>query len=218
MRPTRWITLALAAVLALSVAGIAVAHRSELRAANTEAAQASFTATSDAARTKTRQCTGTDGTYAITHGVYTGAATGDPRLTGNLTLRTKSVVNLDSGLGWTQGRIVVTDAGTGKLKANADLAAVNTGGGKLDGFLQGKVKDPAATTTAPKAKRGRHHHGNATGIAANFSATFDAAGTELTGELGGDAPVAPTNSAIFFGEPCTASQSTAGGRRGDDAR
>jgi hypothetical protein len=217
MRLTRWITVALAAVLALSVAGIAVAHKSELKAASTEAAQATFTATANADKTRTRQCTGTDGTYDITHGVYTGTVTGDARLTGNLTIRTKSVVNRDNGLGWTQGRVVVTDAATGKLKAGADLTAVNTERGKLDGLLQGKVKTPAETTTAPKAKRGRHRHGNATGLLANFSAAFNAGGTELSGELGSDAPVAPTNSAIFFGEPCKpAAQTTA--QSGDDTK
>jgi hypothetical protein len=187
MRMTRWISLALAAILALTVAGIAVAHKAS-KSGKTEATQATFTATPDAAKTKTRQCTGEDGTYNITHGVYTGTSTGDPRLTGNVTIKSESVVNLDNGLGWTKGRVYLRDGSTGKLKANAGLDAVNTQRGKLDGFLKGQARDTD----------GKGH----LSLLANFSATFNADGTQLTGELGSEAPVPPQNSAILHGKPC----------------
>ena len=186
MRLTRWISLALAAVLALTVAGIAVAHKAN-KATKTEAAQASFTAAPDAAKTKTTQCTGTDGTYNVTKGTYTGTSTGDPRLTGDLTVKTRTFVNTTNGLGFTQGRVWVRDTGTHKVKATAGLSAVNTQQGKLDGFLLGQAKD---------TDQGRVN------LAANFSAAFNGDGTQLTGELGSEAPVPPQNSAIFFGRPC----------------
>ena len=187
MRLTRWISLALAAILALALAGIAVAHKAG-QSGKTEATQATFTATPDAAKTKTRQCTGQDGTYNVTKGVYTGTSTGDPRLSGNITIKTESVVNLDNGLGWTKGRVFLRDADTGKLKANAGLDAVNTQRGKLDGFLKGQARDTG----------GKGH----LSLLANFSATFNADGTQLTGELGSEAPVPPQNSAILHGRPC----------------
>jgi hypothetical protein len=211
MRMRRLISLAIAAVLALTVAGIAIAHSGGGQPAKTEAAQATFTATPDAAKTRTTQCTGVDGTYNITKGVYNGTATGDPRLTGNITIRTKSVVNQGNGLGWTAGQVFLRDPATGELKAIAGLEAVNTERGKLDGFLTGKVKDPTAPA-GTKLRGGGHHgngrNGNALNLAANFTAAFNADGTQLTGELGSGTG---QNSAIFFGNPC-ASQGTAQGQ------
>jgi hypothetical protein len=205
MRLTRWTSLAIAAVLALAVAGIAVAHNGGGQPTKTEAAQATFTATPDAAKTSTRQCTGVDGTYNITKGVYNGTATGDPRLTGNITIKSKSVVNLDNGLGWTTGQVSLRDASTGQLKAIAGLEAVNTERGKLDGFLAGKVKDPTAAAGTKLKSRGRN--GNAISLAANFSAAFNADGTQLTGELGSGTG---QNSAVFYGNPCAGSSTAQG--------
>jgi hypothetical protein len=193
--------------MALTIAGIAVAHKAN-KASKTEAAQASFTAAPDAAKTKTTQCTGTDGTYNVTRGTYTGTSTGDPRLTGDLTIKSKTFVNTTNGLGFTEGRVWVRDTGTHKVKATAGLSAVNTQQGKLDGFLLGQAKD---------TDQGR------VSLAANFSATFNNDGTSLTGELGSEAPVPPQNSAIFFGRPCKSeghqnTQENHGGHAGDDTK
>jgi hypothetical protein len=185
MRVKRFIGLAMMAALMLTVAGIAVAHNGG-NPGKTEAASATFTATpTDQSTTKT--CTGADGTYAITKGVYTGTSTGDPRLTGDVTIKSQTFVNTTNGLGFTEGRVWVRETGTGKVKATAALSAVNTQQGKLDGFLLGSAKD---------TDQGRVN------LAANFSAAFNADGTQLTGELGSEAPVPPQNSAIFFGRPC----------------
>jgi hypothetical protein len=221
MRLTRWISLAIAAVMALAVAGIAVAHKSAGPATPTEPAVATFTATPNADKTRTRQCTGADGTYTIAKAVYNGTSTGDARLTGNITIKSQSVVNTTTGLGHSEGEVFVRDAATGKLKAVASFAAVNTEQGVLNGFLTGKVKN---ATAAAKAKRGgSHRHGNGgTSIAANFSAAFNADGTQLSGELGGGAA---QNTAVFYGNPCQPAaagpQATAGdngGRHGADDR
>ncbi len=204
MRVKRFIALAAAAVMVLAMAGLAVAKHSS-KPGKVEAAQATtFTATpSD--RSKTRQCTGSDGaTYNVTHGVYTGTATGDPRLSGNIVIKAKSVVNLDSGLGTTFGRVWLRGPDSRKPKAAASLKAVNTERGKLDGFLLGSAKNADG-----KGK---------TGLAANFSATFNAEGTSLTGELGAEAPVPPQNSAVFFGNPCAKQKKSGHRGRGDDDR
>ena len=211
MRMTRFISMALIAVLALAVAGIAVASKGSGNAQPTEAVQATFTAT-PSEKSKTRQCTGVDGTYNVTKGVYTGTSeSSDPRLAGAITIKTKSVVNLDTGLGHTEGKVFLRDADSRKLKAVAGLQAVNTERGVLNGFIAGKVKN-----------RG-------TKLAANFTAAFNAEGTQLNGELGTGAG---QNTAVLYGNPCKPSErqpssqgdgrrnddDKRGGRRGDDDR
>ena len=224
MRMTRLISIALVAVLAL--AGIAVAHKGGGQAQPTEAVQATFIAT-PTGNTKTRQCTGVDGTYDVTKGAYTGTSiSDDPRLAGTITIRTTSVVNVDTGLGHTEGTVFLRDADTGSLKSTAALAAVNTERGVLNGFIAGKVKTASVAARAKKAGRGRgngngnanaghHNHGNAgTSIAANFTAAFNADGSELSGELGAGTG---QNTAVLYGNPCQPSERQASSQ-GDDAR
>src|SRR3954452_12191432 len=110
MRVKRFIGLALAAALVLAVAGIAVAHGGR-SAGKTEPATATFTA-APTDQSKTTTCTGVDGTYAITRGTYAGTSTGDPRLTGDIVIRAKSVVNQDNGLGVTSGVVYLKDPAT----------------------------------------------------------------------------------------------------------
>ena len=222
MRLTRWMSLAIAAVLALAVAGIAIAHGGGGPAQKTEQVQATFTATPVAAKTKTRQCTGVDGTYAITKSVDTGTATGDARLAGNITIKSKSVVNTTSGLGWADGKVYTTDPATRKLKGVAGFTAVITGGSKFEGFVFGKVKNaaPAGSTKAKNGHGGNKGKFNST-LRANLSATVAQDGT-ITGGVGtGDGD----NTAIVHGNPCSPPQRashnegerhTGGDHKGDD--
>ena len=173
-----------AAVAALAVGGVALAAGGE-NSAKTEAATATFTA-APAHQTKTRTCQGADGTYNETRGVYRGMSTGDARLTGDIVIRTRTLVNLDTGLGVTRGRVFLSRSG--HRVAVAGLEAVNTQRGKLDGFLVGHARN------APGRAQAR--------LFANFSATFNPAGTQLTGELGSEAPVPPQNSAVFQSGHC----------------
>lgn len=176
----RLMTFALAALVALVVTGLAIAHGSDNK--KTSPVSASFTAT-PTDKTTTVTCTGADGTYNITRGNYEGTATGsDAVLTGKITLRTKSVVNTTTGYGYTEGKVTLRDA-DGELKAKAHLIAVNTQKGILNGFLNGRVK-------------GQGH------LLANFSAAFNADGSSLSGELGSEAPIAPLNSAIVTSGGC----------------
>lgn len=172
----RIISFALVLLVALAVTGFAVAKAKESKSTNAVAATFTVTATADR---KTRQCTGADGTYNVTRGVYEGTAAGDPLLAGKVTVRTESVVNATSGLGWTKGHVAFRDA-DGKLKAKASLVAVNTGGTALNGFMTGRVKE------------GGH-------LLANFSAAFGADGSSLAGELGSGGAV---NSAILTKGAC----------------
>lgn len=172
----RTTTLILAALVALAVAGIAVAQ--ERQGKKTDAIAAAFTATATGTA-KSTTCTGSDGTYKITRSSYEGTSTGDPKLAGKVTLRVESVVNETNGLGWTKGKLSFRDA-DGKLLAKTELAGVNTGKTVVNGFLSGRVKDA-----------GR--------LYANFSAAFSADGASVTGELGSGAAL---NSAVVTGGGC----------------
>ena len=167
-----------AAVAVLAAGGVAVAAGGGGKP-KTEDALATFNAT-PISKTKTRTCEGADGTYHLTHGVYTGDSTGDAGLTGDIVIRTRTLVNLDNGLGTTTGRVFLKR--DGRRVAAAGLRAVNTQQGKLDGFLNGVA---------------RNSDGRRSRLFANFSATFNADGTALTGELGTEAPVPPQNSAVL---------------------
>jgi hypothetical protein len=209
MRMKRLISLAFAVVLALTVAGIAIAHGGGGPAEPTKEVTATFTATPVAGKTDARQCVGVDGTYAITREVATGTANGDDdRLDGNITIKSKSVVNTTTFLGWSEGKVFTTDPATGKLKGVAGFTAV-VKGDKLEGFVLGKVKNPAAPA-APKAKNGNgegHGNGNdrnAATLRANVAATVAPDGT-ITGQLGGGGGA---NTAIISGNPCSQPQNT----------
>ena len=180
----RLTTFALAALAALVVAGLAIAHGSDTR--KTSPVSATFTA-APTEKTKTVECIGGDGTYAITRGVYEGTATSaDGVLTGTIMLRLKSVVNTTTGYGYAEGKIAMHDA-AGEDTAHARLVAVITQKGTLNGFLNGRVKE-------------KGH------LLANFSAAFNTDGSSLSGELGADAPVAPQNSAIVTSGSCERSE------------
>jgi hypothetical protein len=173
MRKLTWI---LAALAALAVASVAVAH--DKLGTGVTPAKATFTAKTATDETKT--CTAADGSvWHLTHATYKGTSTGDPQLTGNLTLRTRSLINTTTGFGWTKGEAVVRDATTDQKKARGEFIAVNTQSGILNGFLTGSVRDT-----------GR--------LLANFSAAFTADGSSLSGELGGTSS-SSTDSAVYAG-------------------
>jgi len=99
---------------------------------------ASFSASPDS-NINTRVCTGTDGTYKIMNGQWTGtASSSNARLAGPLTIRGKLAVNQNTGAGWLVGHLRI--AGDERRDAGGDLRGV-IAGGKLSGFLSGLVRD-----------------------------------------------------------------------------
>lgn len=190
MRLLRIAAPATAAVLAAG--GVAAAAAGD-HSPKTQSAAATFNA-APTSKSKTRTCTGSDGSYNETRGVYSGTSTGDPRLTGNIVIRTRTLVNTTTGLGTTTGRVFLNS--NGRRTAVAGLQAVNTQSGRLQGFVAGKVRDTSSGKT---------------GLYANFSAAFNSDGTALTGELGGNAPA--TDSAVFQRGSCD-SHSTSHPHRG----
>jgi hypothetical protein len=213
MRVTRWISLAFVAVLALA-GGIAFAHGGG-QPQKTEEVAATFTTSPVADKTRSKQCTGVDGTYTITKGVDQGDSTGDPRLTGKITIKSKTVVNNDTGLGWSQGRATITDASTGKLKSVSGFTATLKNGA-LEGFAVGKVKNPAPAGGSTKARKGHGREGKYNSeLLANVSATIGQDGS-VSGKIGGGGG---DNVAILHGNPCSrqkpSGQSGDGSRHGD---
>jgi hypothetical protein len=158
----RRLTLAAVVLIALVATGYAVAHEIE-GAKSAKAVAGTFTAT--AATTSTRTCTTTDGkTIVVTDGKYTGAAAGDPDLTGAITLRARSTVNTTDGVGVVDGRLKI-DVASGR-DTEADYAAVYDHG-NIAGLAVGRAHDPGAK------------------LIANLSAGFAAATGFTGGKLGG---------------------------------
>jgi hypothetical protein len=179
MRKLSW--LVLAAVSALLVAGVAMAHRTDNK--GIAAVSASFTAT-PTSDTRSRSCTDANNqVWHVDHGVYQGTATG--QLAGKITIRTESVVNITTGFGFTKGKVLLRDATSNKLIGEANLDAVNTQSGVLEGLLRGHV-------TGGK-------------LVANFAAAFTANGSSLSGTVGGGGG---SNSAIVYGGMPKCTQST----------
>jgi hypothetical protein len=155
-------TAALVLLMVLGAAAVAVAQGTGPK---TDAVQATFTLTKTG--TQERACTGSDGAYRDARETFAGTITGDPRLTGDLELRTRSLIDQDSGLGTTDGRVRLTDPQTGRTTAVGKLVAVNTQRGVLDGFVDARL-------TAAHGAR----------LRANVHATFNADGTQVSGRLG----------------------------------
>src|SRR3954454_15305209 len=166
-RPGRTMKRTLAATVAsaaaLTATGLAVARNLDSNT-NVRALAGTFAATT-ASRVDTKTCTTTEGkTLVTTTGTYTGAAAGDPDLTGNTTLSARSTVHTTDNVGVVSGSLKI-DVASGR-DTQADFSAVFSGG-SLAGLAIGRAHDPA----------GR--------IVANLSAGFTAAGGFTSGKIGG---------------------------------
>jgi hypothetical protein len=165
-----WVLIA--AAVALVLASVAVAkHRPG--GTHTDAVTTSFTVTQTAV--KDRTCTGVDGEYREFHAVYRGTATGDPRLTGTITIKSHGLINQTTGYGSSRGTVRLRSA-EGRSLAHARYYAVNTDRGVLHGFVVGWVRD--------RTSGGAEEVDGSGVLMANFKGTFNAAGTILTGKLG----------------------------------
>jgi hypothetical protein len=171
MRKTRtWIVLAI--VTALATASVAVATHRQGRT-HTDAVMATFTVTQSSVRDRT--CTGVDGEYRQFHAKYRGTSTGDPRLTGEITIHSKGLINQTTGFGSSRGTVKLRS--NGRTTARAVYFATNTNLGVLHGYIVGHVRD--------RSPNGAEEQDGSGKLMANFKGTFNAAGTVLTGQLGG---------------------------------
>lgn len=159
MRRLMFIAAGLAALLGSS---IALAHGID-GAKSAKAVSTGFSAA--AGKTSSKTCTTTDGkTITITNGMYTGTATGDPDLTGAITLSAHSVVNSD-GLGVVNGQLRIDVSGGRDTFANYSAVYDH---GNIAGLAIGHSRNAGA------------------GLLANLSAAFGATTTGFQqGKLGG---------------------------------
>jgi hypothetical protein len=97
-------------VAAVAAAGVAAAAR---HTQSTQAAAADFAA-GTVSRSHTTTCAASDGAYQFTTATYTGtAASSDPRLNGAVEIRSSSVVNTTTKLGWLDGTLRIRGANAG---------------------------------------------------------------------------------------------------------
>jgi hypothetical protein len=156
----RKVILAAVGVLALVAAGVAVAHGID-GAKTAKAVTGTFAASSS--NVSSRSCTTNDGkTLTITNGRYTGTASGDPDLSGPITLVARSVVNGD-GVGTVNGAFRI-NVPSGPDTRGAFSTVYDHG--TIVGLAVGRAHDPSAS------------------LVANVSATF-APGSFTGGKLGG---------------------------------
>ena len=177
MRRSKHVLL-LTAVAALVVATVAVAAAQRMHPQTTDVS-AAFTATQT--RINSHTCTEAGNTFRVTNAVWRGTSTSsEPRLAGNVVIRTHAVLNETTGDGWVSGSWRSRNPAGGA--ANAHLAAVIDEGNHLDGLANGSVRHAGAR------------------LLGNWSATI--VGQTLSGELGANTPVAPDNSALLYRGGC----------------
>jgi hypothetical protein len=140
--------LLIVSALALVTAGAAIAHG---KRGNTQTDPVASTLAATQQQIKNKTCTGEDGAYRAFHGKWTGTATGDPRLTGELKLDARGLVNTTTGDGQVTGSLRIRGEKTG---AHAHVVAVYNDG-KLTGFVIGKVHDKTGGTAEPTTGSGR---------------------------------------------------------------
>lgn len=152
------------AVAAVVTAGIAVAHGVD-GGKSVRGVTGGFNATT-ASKVTTRTCTTSDKkTVVTTDGTYTGAATGDADLTGNVTVRARSTVNTTDNVGVVTGHLKIDVSGRDTEADFTGTWASNT----FAGLAVGHAHDPAAK------------------LIANISGGFTAAGGFTNAKIGGTA-------------------------------
>jgi hypothetical protein len=170
------IAVTIASLLALGLAGMAVA---KLRAVGVVTTTATFSAAKE--RVSLRTCTGNGDEYAIANGWYTGTLTmaaPNADLGGPIRIRATSVFNKTDGIGWVQGSLTTRDDGR---RLHGQFQATLGPGGSLDGFFQGRVNRRYSL------------------VFGNLSATFDGATGFTDGKLGNGTT---SLSAVLAGQPC----------------
>jgi hypothetical protein len=149
-------------VCVLSLAGAGVAYACD-QADSVKQVTATFSATTGN-NVNTSTCTGSDGSYALTHGTWTGTATStEPTLNGTATIDAKSLVNTTSGYGTVSGRLQISNS-NGQTTANFNAVYAN---GQIAGLAVGRVS------------------GAQTALVANLSSAWSATNGFTNGAIGG---------------------------------
>jgi len=131
----RKLILAIVGVAALVAASIAVADGGFGGGQTASAVAGTFSATGS--NVSTRTCTTSDNkTIVVSSGKYTGTASGDPDLTGPITIEARSVVNTTDNVGTVDGVLRIDTSGNGGTMAA--FSAVYSGG-SIAGLAAGRA-------------------------------------------------------------------------------
>ena len=151
----RPIIFTLAGLTALGAAGIALAHGTVTGGGlKLTPVAAAFTAAPGDGQAN-RTCVGADGTYQITRGTWAGTAvSASDRLAGALSIRGELAVNQTTGVGYLAGRVRIGDGPGESADAGGELRAV-IAGGKVTGFLSGRVRDEGQLFASVSATIGK---------------------------------------------------------------
>jgi hypothetical protein len=93
----------------------------------------------------------------------------DPRLTGDIAAKVRTVVSTASGYGYTSGKVVIRDHRTMAVTFRGRIIGVVEPDGGTEGFLVGHTAGPSAVR-----------------LLANFNVQQDPQSGDITGELGKD--------------------------------
>jgi hypothetical protein len=109
----------------------------------------------------------------------------DPRLSGDLEARVRSVVNTQTGWGRTAGTVTVREPGSGRPKFHARAIGVLEPGGGAEGFLAGR------TVARPKVA-----------LLANFNLQQDQQTGAISGEFGTDSQTGSSQDPAIVTNAC----------------
>jgi hypothetical protein len=184
----RRITWLLAPIAAVSLAaGVAVAGS---QSSETTPVTADFQAS--LVREKERICDSSHSEFRLR---FEGSQTSsDPRLTGDLEAKVRSVVNTQTGWGSTFGKVTVRETGGGQPKFHGQVVGVVEPDGGSEGFLAGR------TMARP------HVH-----LLANFNVQQNPDTGAITGEFGKDSQSGPSQDPAIITNACRGGHRKHGG-------
>jgi hypothetical protein len=188
MRRTSWL---LAPVAAASLAaGVAVAGP---QSSETTPVTADFQAS--LVQQKDRTCDSSHSEFRLR---FEGSQTSsDPRLTGDLEAKVRSVVNTQNGWGRTWGKVTVREPGGGHTKFNGHVVGVVEPDGGSEGFLVGR------TVARPHVQ-----------LLANFNVQQDQQTGAITGEFGKDTLSGASQDPAILTNACRGGHGNHGGGHG----
>jgi len=159
----RKLSVLVVGIVALAASSLAVAMGLQGGAKSAKLVVGTFNATT-ASQTSTRSCTTQDGkTIVVSHGKYTGTASGDPDFTGPITVYTTSTINTTDGAGVVSGNLHIDVASSRSTNAHFDAVYDH---GNIAGLARG------------------HAHVPYVDLLANLSAGFSTTGGLANGKLG----------------------------------
>jgi hypothetical protein len=192
MRRIAWLATPIA--VASMVAGIAVAGSTS---SETTPVTADFEA--NLVKVKERPCDSSHSEFRLK---FEGSQTSsDPRLTGDLVAKVRSVVNTQTGWGYTLAKVKVSEPGGGPVKFRGRVIGVLEPDGGTEGFLAGR------TVGRPKVK-----------LLANFNVQQDPQTGAITGEFGKDSQTGASQDPAILTNACRGGQKKDDDDKDDDDR